>query len=91
MKISSAEQEAIRDVLDYGEEWGYGNLIAHLQTAWAKMLMARYRMNEKAARAATASDGRAYPFALQNDLIQRGEWDETWKRYAKKPKPKKRR
>lgn len=82
MKISRAEQIAIQEVLAYGEAHGYGNLITHLQTAWAARLM-RSGISEKAARAATARDGGGYPFKMQEDLIERGEWDETGQRYAK--------
>lgn len=80
MKISDAERIAIHEVLAYGEAHGYGNLITHLQTAWARRLM-RDGMDEATARAATARDGSGYPFAMQDDLIERGEWDETGARY----------
>jgi hypothetical protein len=80
MKISEGERVAIIEVLAYGEAYGYGNLIAHLQTAWAARLMDD-ELTEKAARAATG--GKGYPFALQRDLIDRGEWDETGVRYKR--------
>lgn len=82
MKISRGEQLAIQEVLAYGEAHGYGNLISHLQTAWAKNLVS-YGMGERAAR--LASGGPGYPFAMQDDLIERGEWDETGARYNKPP------
>lgn len=85
MKISRGEQTAIIEVLAYGEAHGYGNLITHLQTAWAKHLMGAYSMDEAAARLATGRDGSGYPFQMQADLIERGEWDETGARYAHKP------
>ena len=69
-------------VLDHAEAYGYGNLITHLQTAWAAKLM-RGGVSEKVARLSTARDGSGYPFLMQDDLIGRGEWDETGKRYAK--------
>lgn len=84
MKISEEEQLAIRAILLAGERFGYGNLIAHLQTAWAKSLMDHYSMSEETAREATARDGSGYPFAMQADLIERGFWDETGKSYRKK-------
>ena len=83
MKISSAEHRAIIEVLKHGEAFGYGNLICHLQTAWAAMLMKQYGLSEEAAREATARDGSGYPFAMHDDLVKRGEWDETGKRYQK--------
>lgn len=85
MKITAVEQYAIRQVLDAGAAFGYGNMITHLQTAWAKRLM-ESGLTEKAARAATGRDIRernGYPFAMQADLIDNGEWDETGARYAK--------
>ncbi len=78
MKIPEAERLAIQEVLAYGEAWGYGNLISHLQTAWAARLM-RSGLPEKVAR--EASGGVGYPFAMQADLIERGEWDERGARY----------
>ena len=80
MKIPADERLAIQDVLKHGQRYGYGNLISHLQTAWAKALIDEYGMDEKTARA--ASGGPGYSFAMQRDLIERGEWDETGARYA---------
>lgn len=79
MKISSDEQNALRAVLVFGDAYGYGNLIAHLQTAWARVLIEKYGMDEATARAAAGGNG--YPFKMQDDLITRGEWDETGVRY----------
>lgn len=78
MKISAEEQTAIRAVIDYGDRFGFGNLISHLQTAWAAHLVAD-GMPEKAAR--RAAGGNGYPFLMQRDLVDRGEWDETGRRY----------
>lgn len=78
MRISHEEQQAIIAVLDYGERFGFGNLISHLATAWAARLMAD-GIREDAARAATGNAG--YPFRMQFDLVERGEWDETGMRY----------
>jgi hypothetical protein len=83
MKISADEQNAIRAVLVFGEAYGYGNLISHLQTAWAKRLMGQYGMDEQGAR--IASGGSGYPFQMQADLVERGEWDETGERYRADP------
>lgn len=80
MRISEAERVAIKTVLEHGATFGYGNLISHLATAWARHLVAG-GLDEKTARKAAGE--RGYPFAMQDDLIERGEWDETGQRYAK--------
>lgn len=91
MKISEAERIAINEVLACGEQFGYGNLITHLQTAWAARLM-QGGISEKVARLSTARGGSGYPFLMQRDLLERGEWDETGARYAtKKQKPQSKR
>jgi len=83
MRISDAERSAIRKVLQAGNNYGYGNMIQHLATAWAKHLMDKYKMDERTARnGAFGLDG--YPFEMQADLMNRGEWDETGERYSKK-------
>lgn len=79
MKISKQEQYAIKKVIEAGSTYGYGNMIAHLQTAWAKNLMDRYGFNEELAR--HSSGGEGYPFDMQADLIVNGEWDETGEKY----------
>ena len=85
MKISDAEQKAIIAVIDAGKKFGFGNLISHLQTTWARRLMSDADLSEKVARAATGGPG--YPFEMQDDLITDGEWDETGEKYrAKKAK-----
>lgn len=59
--LSDAEEAAIRKVVKAGAEFGYGNMIAHLQTAWAMTLMNQYGMSEKQAR--QGAGGSGYPFA----------------------------
>ena len=81
MRISREEQAAVCEVLCYGGKFGYGNLITHLQTAWAKMLMEEWGLDEEAAR--KAASGPGYPFKMQEDIVERGEWDETGERYRK--------
>jgi hypothetical protein len=81
MTISLAERQAILTVLRLGAEHGYGNLMQHMATAWAKSLMDQYGMDEATARKASFLSG--YPFAMQADLVERGEWDETGERYRK--------
>jgi hypothetical protein len=77
MKISKREQEAIKTVVGHGREWGYGNMIGHLQSAWTKDLMDEYGLDEDNAR--RGSD--AYPVKMHIDLMEYGEWDETGARY----------
>ena len=84
MIISEQEHRAIKQVVALGEEFGYGNLIAHLQTAWARVLMAKYDMPEKAARLAARGGEYGYRFEMQRDLLERGEWDETGASYRRK-------
>lgn len=84
MKISQAEQEAIQKVIELGAQYGYGNLIMHMQTAWARSLIDGHGMEPSSARLATARDGSGYPFQMQEDLLLRGEWDETGERYRPK-------
>ncbi len=79
MRISTDEQHAINETITFGERFGYGNLISHLETAWARKMMDEYDINEKSARA--VSGGSGYPFAMQDDLRLRGQWDETGKSY----------
>lgn len=59
------EVEAIRTVVELGSRYGYGNLIGHLQTAWARDLMT-IGMSEKSARLAA---GEGYPFEWQERLL----------------------
>lgn len=88
MRISREEQDAIGTVLAHGQKFGYGNLISHLQTAWARALMSKYGLSEQVARA--ASGGNGCPFAMQDDLVLRGEWDETGERYRERKGAQKR-
>jgi hypothetical protein len=79
MKVSNAERQAIKTVLALGEEFGYGNLMQHLATAWARCLVNHYGFDEKTARTASFLPGM--PFLMQDDIMERGEWDETGERY----------
>ena len=82
MNISQAEQAAIIQVLVAGGTYGYGNMISHLQTAWAKRLVDEWGMTEDGAR--RAAGGPGYPFEMHEDLIKNGQWDETGKRYRQR-------
>lgn len=79
MKISRQEQDAITKAIELGKSFGFGNIIAHLQTAWARSLMEKYGMEEQGARHVTGGSG--YPFKMQDDLIEHGFWDESGKSY----------
>jgi hypothetical protein len=81
MNITPDEQAAIRTLLDLGQRFGYGNMISHLQTAWARMLMREHGVSEHVAR--EASGGRGYPFTMQDDLVERGMWDELGEAYRR--------
>ena len=83
MKISKDEQLAIKAVLEAGNLYGYGNMISHLQTAWARMLVKHHYFSEEIARKVAASDGKGYPFAMQDDIVERGFFDETGESYRK--------
>ena len=53
------EEEAIREVLAAGEQYGYGNLISRLKRAWAEKLVKEHGMTwEQAARGADTSMAR---------------------------------
>jgi hypothetical protein len=77
MKISRLEQDAIRRAVEAGRDFGYGNMISHLQSAWVKHLIDGGMDPETAARHGAGG----YPVQMHLDLLERGEWDETGQRY----------
>lgn len=81
MRISTEEQRAIQHVINLGDVHGFGNLIAHLKTAWARKLMDEMDMDEFTALC--AADVSPYPIAMHIDVVEGGFWDETGKRYNK--------
>lgn len=81
MKISETERAALRVVMDLGEMYGYGNLISHLRTAWARKLKSQGLPVEG------AHGGGIMNFQMQEDLLERGEWDETGNRYRDNTAP----
>lgn len=80
MNISKEEQEAIKLVIIIGKKYGYGNMMAHLSSAWAKSLMDQYQFDEKSA--IEAAHGLGYPVKMHLDLVNNGKWDETGKSYV---------
>ena len=80
MRISPKEQQAIRTIVELGNQFGFGNLMAHLQSAWAKTLMDRDGFDETTAQEAT-NNRKGYPVKMHHDLMYDGYWDETGERY----------
>lgn len=75
MNITQREQESINLVVSLGKEFGFGNMIAHLQSAWEKFLVEEHGFTEDLAKSAATTD--PYPRKMHEDLMNRGEWDET--------------
>ena len=80
MRISKHEQQAIKTVVDLGRVHGFGNLIAHLRSAWAKTLVDQ-GVDEKTAMGGFGKGG--YLIKMHLDLMERGEWDETGESYRR--------
>ena len=78
-RISVEEQQLIKQTVKAADKIGYGNLIAHLKTAWAKKLMDEHDMCEQSAR--MGADAAGMPFTMHTDCIEGGFWDETGERY----------
>ncbi|MEN6431287.1 MAG: hypothetical protein ABFD06_00100 [Smithella sp.] len=53
------EEKAIETVIKAGDQYGYGNMIAHLKRVWAENLRDKWGLPEKAALEAT--NVSAYP------------------------------
>jgi len=62
------EKEAIIKACEIGKVYGYGNVIAHLGSAWALMLMQDYGFKEK--DALDAACGVGYPIELHQEFIK---------------------
>jgi hypothetical protein len=80
MRISPKEQEAIRTIVELGNQFGFGNLMAHLQAAWTEKLMSEYGCDETTAQRVT-QNREGYPVKMHQDLMLDGYWDETGNRY----------
>ncbi len=81
MHISAKEQDAIKTVVRLGEQFGFGNLMSHLSSAWAAKLV-EDGMEEASAIAHTGCR-EGYPIAMHKDLMNGGQWDQTGERYRK--------
>lgn len=79
MKVSAEEHAAILTVLELGRQHGFGNMIAHLRTAWMRVLIDVYGFDETSAEA--ASNTGPYSIPLHVDILENGEWDETGEKY----------
>lgn len=79
MRISDDQRRAIGNVLHVADTYGYGSLIALLKTAWAKKFVAQGFSESDAVANADIS---GYPFAMYDDIVECGEWDETGKKYS---------
>lgn len=67
--ICAGERDDIRMVLRIADQWGYGNLIAWLRTAWAAKLIKEHGLPLDTAIEATNST--AYPFEMLKRLGRR--------------------
>lgn len=84
MKISESERVALEQAVQIAERFGYGNLLSHIAAAWAaKMMVEMPNMTEEKAIEFTGCS-RCLPIAMHKDIVERGEWDETGKRYGPK-------
>jgi hypothetical protein len=59
------EEEAIKYVIEMGEKYGYGNMIAHLKREWAENLM-ESGLTETAAL--SAANSSSYPLFAKRRL-----------------------
>jgi hypothetical protein len=53
--VFPGEEEAVRMAVQIGEAYGYGNIIAHLATAWAVILRDKHGLSEEDAIAAVSN------------------------------------
>ena len=72
MKISTSEKEAIEIVCEMGAKWGYGNMISHLQSAWALMLIKNYGFEIETARSVVVNN-TPYELEVHLRLLNTGE------------------
>lgn len=65
MKLQPGEKEAIKQVIELGKKYGFGNLIAWLKHEWAKTLSERYHQPFR--DMLPACDVDAYPESFSVD------------------------
>jgi len=71
--LFKGEAEAVVQVIRAGEQFGFGNLISHLQTAWVVTLMQNYQISEKDARHMASGDEKGgYPLSLHQEVMRKG-------------------
>ena len=70
LTLFPGEVEAVRHVLQFAEQYGYGNLISHLRRAWALYLIAGNPALSYE-RAIAATNVAAYPEGASIDALQR--------------------
>lgn len=70
--MTPAEKAAIRTVLALGEQYGYGNLIAHLRRAWALRIQQAYP-GLSYPEALQQTHAAAYPAAWSVDALAQGD------------------
>ena len=67
LRLGDDERSAALAVIACGKQYGYGNMIGHLRTAWARMLMEKFDFSwDEAVQAAFAD---AYDPVLQDRLL----------------------
>lgn len=64
--LSNSEKEAIEIVLTLSQQWGYGNMIAHIKRAWAEYLIAAW--NTPPDVALRAANVPAYPLRSPTEM-----------------------
>jgi hypothetical protein len=67
MQISQKEKDAVNTVTALGSQYGYGNMISHLKSAWTSMLMKNHNMTEE--QASQASGGGGYSQAHHKEIM----------------------
>lgn len=67
--MTREEQKAIIGVLALGHRFGFGNLVSHLQTEWARVLMEVHGLDEELAR--HSAGGPGYPLDWQKEMLSR--------------------
>lgn len=67
------EAEAAAKVVQIGSQFGYGNMIGFLVTAWARDLSIQWGIPEHDACKMTHCPASIYPLAYFNDVMKKGK------------------